>query len=78
VISLISDVIDDPLDVIASGPSVPDSSSFRIHIPLKKYDLLNDVPANIVDHMKGVNGKLTETPKSNDQIFTESKYDHWK
>uniref|UniRef100_A0ABM5FKE1 Glycerate kinase n=2 Tax=Pogona vitticeps TaxID=103695 RepID=A0ABM5FKE1_9SAUR len=55
VLSLIlSDVIGDPLDIIASGPTVPSSHSiqdcFQI---LAKYDLLNDIPESVRTVLSG-------------------------
>ncbi len=66
VISLIiSDVVGDDLDVIASGPAVPDPSTyqdaFRV---LQKYNLLDKAPQVAVDFIsRGCMGLETETPK---------------
>lgn len=66
VVSLIlSDVVGNDLDAIASGPTVPDSSTFRdaYHV-LEKYNLLSDASKNILDFLeKGIAGKVEETPK---------------
>ena len=59
VVSLIlSDVVGNPLDVIASGPTVPDTSTFAdAYGLLQRYDLLDKVPAPIVAHLlRGVQG----------------------
>jgi glycerate 2-kinase len=69
VISLIiSDVIGNDLDAIASGPTVPDSSTFLdAYNVLKKYNLLSEAPPVIVDFLaKGCAGKTAETPKKLD------------
>lgn len=66
VISLIiSDVIGDSLDVIASGPTFPDSSTFQdAYSVLEKYDLIGKAPENIVAYLKrGCQGEVKETPK---------------
>ena len=72
VISLIlSDVVGDDLDVIASGPTVPDSSTFEDawHI-LKGYAIWNRVPLSVQRHIaQGVAGEVPETPKAGDDIF---------
>ncbi|MFA5064782.1 MAG: DUF4147 domain-containing protein [Dehalococcoidia bacterium] len=66
VISLIiSDVVGDDLDVIASGPAVPDPSTyqdaFRV---LEKYGLLDKAPQSIIDFIRrGGEGLEAETPK---------------
>ena len=60
---IISDVIGDDLDVIASGPTVADSSTLKQALNLlKKYKLSNKVSKNISKY-------LNETPKKNDLIF---------
>ena len=68
---IISDVINNDLDVIASGPTVPDSSTFKQALNiLKKYKLFNKVSKNILKHLQeGVRSKILETPKKNDLIF---------
>ena len=72
VISLIlSDVVADPLDVIASGPTVPDTTTFRDAIQiLKKYQILEKVPLSIYEHLsRGMAGLITENPDPSDPIF---------
>ncbi|MBI4550965.1 MAG: glycerate kinase [Candidatus Latescibacteria bacterium] len=72
VISLIlSDVIGDRLDVIASGPTVPDTSTFvdcqRI---IDRYDLRARLPAAVAAHLDaGLAGHIPETPKPGDPVF---------
>ena len=68
---LLSDVIGDPLDVIGSGLTAPDPSTFTdaIHV-LEKYSLLDCVPREIRRHLQaGAAGKIPETPKPGDPIF---------
>ncbi len=65
VVSLIlSDVIGNDLDVIASGQTCPDPSTFAdAYNVLGKYELLSRVPADIVDFLKkGYRGDIGETP----------------
>jgi hydroxypyruvate reductase len=72
VVSLIlSDVVGNPLDVIASGPTVPDTTTFaQAYGVLEKYGLLDKVPVSIVEHLAaGVAGKVAETPKEGDAVF---------
>ncbi len=68
---LLSDVLGDPLDVIASGPTVPDSSSFEdANRILKRYDLLEKVPVSVKKVLsEGKKGLIEETPKKDDPIF---------
>jgi glycerate-2-kinase len=72
VISLIlSDVIGDRLDVIASGPTAPDTTRYADAIAvLTKYSLLDKVPAGVLKHLEaGAAGKIAETPKEGDPVF---------
>ncbi len=67
---MLSDVVGDKMDVIASGPFVPDTSTFKdVWRIFKKYDLKN-IPPVIHKHMNaGLDGQIPETPKENDRIF---------
>lgn len=68
---VISDVIGDPLDTIASGPTMPDTTTFSdcMNI-LKKYGIINRMPAAVLEYIKrGVSGLVKETPKPGDRIF---------
>ena len=67
---MLSDVVGDKMDVIASGPFVPDSATFKdVWGIFNKYNL-KDIPPAIHEHMKaGLNGQISETPKVNDKIF---------
>ena len=67
VISLIlSDVIGNDLDVIASGQTSPDSSTFSdAYNVLERYDLLSRVPEGVIDCLKrGCQGEVEETAKT--------------
>ncbi len=72
---VLSDVIGDPLDVIASGPTVPDESSYadcgRI---LDKYGLEKDLPPSVIHHLDaGMKGTVPETPGSGDPVFDRTQ-----
>jgi len=68
---IISDVIGDPLDTIASGPTAPDETTFEdAWEVLENYSLLDKMPASIVRTIQeGLDGKIPETPKPGDEIF---------
>lgn len=68
---ILSDVVGDPLDFIASGPTVPDSTTFKEAIDvLKKYSLWATVPESIREVLsKGERGLILETPKASDKAF---------
>jgi len=68
---ILSDVVGDPLDSIASGPTVPDSTTFSDAINvLKKYRLWDDASPHIRKVLAdGEKGTIPETPKANDEAF---------
>jgi len=68
---ILSDVVGDQLDVIGSGPTVPDPSTFEEAWEiLKKYDLLNEMAPSIQKHLQlGKDGKVEETPKPREVVF---------
>jgi hydroxypyruvate reductase/glycerate 2-kinase len=72
VLSLIlSDVIHDRLDVIASGPTSPDRSTYSDALKvIEKYNLKNKMPASIMKVLsEGLLGLLAETPKEGNPVF---------
>jgi glycerate 2-kinase len=74
VVSLIlSDVIGDPLDIIASGPTAPDPSTYGDALRvLSKYSLTKRVPRRVFERLEdGARGRLPETPKPGDLIFEQ-------
>ena len=68
---LLSDVIGDDLDVIGSGPTAPDSSTFaRAAAILEKYGIAARVPAAVQERIaQGMRGAIPETPKPDDPLF---------
>jgi hydroxypyruvate reductase len=68
---LLSDVIGDPLDVIASGPTAPDPSTFAQAVEtLVRFDLLARVPRPVLERLeRGARGEIQETPKPGDPLF---------
>jgi glycerate 2-kinase len=72
---ILSDVIGDPLDVIASGPTVPDSQTFHECLALlKKYELVDDVPKPVLNRIQqGVAGDIPDTPKTGDPVFERTQ-----
>lgn len=72
VVSLIlSDVPGDPLDSIASGPTVPDPTTFRDAVEvLRRYGLWAKVPASVKNRLEaGLRGEVPDTPKPADPVF---------
>ncbi|MFO7783359.1 MAG: glycerate kinase [Desulfatiglandales bacterium] len=68
---MLSDVVGDRMDVIASGPFVPDESTFEEarHI-LVRYGLFQTLPDTVRDHLQqGIEGVIPDTPKAGDPAF---------
>ncbi|MFH1835360.1 MAG: glycerate kinase [Methanobacteriota archaeon] len=72
---IISDVSGNRLDVIASGPLVPDDSTFREAVSvLKKHTIWYKVPDSVREHLEcGVKCTIPETPKRGDDIFSKTE-----
>ena len=70
---ILSDVVGDDLDVIASGPTVPDSSTFDdAEQILKGYGIWDQLPPTVRDHLaKGTSGPIEDTPKSDNAAFQQ-------
>ncbi len=73
---ILSDVIGDELDSIASGPTVPDRSTFADCLEiLGRFSLSARIPQSVLRHLeRGVRGEVEETPKLGDPIF-ENTFD---
>jgi len=71
---ILSDVVGDDLNVIASGPTVPDTSTFKDARKIcQKYGIWNQVPASVRKRFDaGLQGDIPETPKAGDRIFKEN------
>ncbi len=62
---IVSDVVGDHPDVVASGPTVPDPSTFDDALDvLRRRDLVDAVPKGVIRHLqRGSAGEEPETPK---------------
>jgi glycerate 2-kinase len=70
---ILSDVVGDDLDVIASGPTVPDSSTFKdAQQILKDYGIWDQLAPTVRNHLeKGASGQIEDTPKSDNAVFRQ-------
>lgn len=72
---VLSDVIGDPLDAIASGPTVPDPTTYDdARAILRRYGIEDRVPASIRRHLeRGAQGEVPETPTVGDPCFDRAR-----
>ncbi len=68
---IISDVVGDKLDSIASGPSAPDTTTFNDAVEvLNKYGIYEKIPISVTHHLEvGLLDDGMENPKSHDKCF---------
>lgn len=69
---VVSDVVGDPLEFIASGPTVGDSTTFSdAKKILQKYNLWETVPDSVRRVIQqGIDGLIPETPAPTDSVFS--------
>ncbi|MEZ6176341.1 MAG: glycerate kinase [Candidatus Scalinduaceae bacterium] len=72
---ILSDVIGNYLDVISSGPTVPDRSTFAdAKEILERYEMLNTIPESVKNYLEsGIRGETPETPKAGEDVFTKTQ-----
>ncbi|MDR2695145.1 MAG: DUF4147 domain-containing protein [Deltaproteobacteria bacterium] len=68
---IVSDVVGDNLDVIGSGPTAPDDSTFARCLEIAERFGIRDrlPPAVLLRLADGAAGVISETPKANDPLF---------
>jgi len=68
---IISDVVGDKIDAIASGPTAPDPTTYHdAEQVLKKYDLWSQIPTNARRVItEGLSGSIPDTPKKESKAF---------
>jgi hydroxypyruvate reductase len=68
---ILSDVIGDRIDTIASGITAPDQTTFQDALAIvRKYALEDKLPQTVRDHLaQGGEGNIPETPKAGDPVF---------
>jgi glycerate 2-kinase len=70
---LVSDVPDDTPDALASGPTMPDSTSIHdCERIAAKYNLVDQFPSSVADLFR--QHALDETPKSDDPAFVRARW----
>jgi len=67
----LSDVVGNPLDVIASGPTVPDTSTFADTCAIvERFGIWDRLPQSVADRLReGREGRIADTPKPGDPLF---------
>jgi glycerate 2-kinase len=68
---VLSDVVGNPLDVIASGPTVPDTSTYADTCAIvERFGIWDKLPERIAARLRdGRDGKIADTPKPGDPLF---------
>ena len=68
---MLSDVVGDDMATIASGPFVPDPSTFdEVAFIMAKYKLMKKIPSAVRNHLKkGLTDQIPETPKADEAGF---------
>lgn len=68
---IVSDVVNDSLEDIASGPTVPDSSTYGDCLNIiRRYDEGDRIPKGVIELLqRGAKGGIPETPKRGDAAF---------
>lgn len=72
---ILSDVIGNYMDVIASGPTVPDNSTFGdVKEILKRYKMWKEIPDTVKNRIEdGTRGDIPETPKADEDVFSRTQ-----
>ncbi len=72
---VLSDVVGDPLEVIASGPVTPDPTTYADALTvLRNHELSRTIPEAVRSHLeRGVRGELSETPKVGHPAFARTR-----
>ena len=68
---IVSDVVGSPLDVVASGPTAPDPTTFAdAWTVAERYELAPALPAALVERLRqGTRGAISDTPKPGDALW---------
>lgn len=71
---ILSDVIGDRIDTIASGITAPDPTTFQDALSIvHQYGLAERLPEPVIDRLvRGAQGEVAETPKAGNPIFLNS------
>jgi hydroxypyruvate reductase len=72
---ILSDVIGDDIQSIASGPTSADPTRFEDCLEIfERYKIMERIPRNVLEYIiKGAEGKAPETPKPKDPMFEKTQ-----
>ncbi len=72
---ILSDVVGDDLDIIASGPTVPDPGTFQDAMAIvDHYGIRDRLPERVIHHLRrGVAGEIPESPKASAACFARTQ-----
>lgn len=73
---ILSDVVGDDLDIIASGPTVPDPGTFQDAMAIiERYDIASALPEAVCRYLsRGVAGHIPESPKALASCFERTQH----
>jgi hydroxypyruvate reductase len=68
---ILSDVVGDRLDTIASGPTAPDDTTYADALEvIRRYGIGEKIPSRVIEALRaGKEGLIEETPKKDDAVF---------
>ncbi|QSB02902.1 glycerate kinase [Methylomonas sp. EFPC1] len=73
---ILSDVLDNDLSAIASGPTVPDDTTFTDAVAvLESFGIWQKIPSSVQNYLQqGAQGLQIETPKGSDPLFRQTSH----
>lgn len=71
---ILSDVVGDKTDIIASGPTIPDPGNFQDCMGIiDRYAIGDRLPKRVINHIRaGMAGEIVETPKPGNPVFADT------
>lgn len=73
---IVSDVVGDDMDIIASGPTVPDAGTFQDAMAIiEHYGIAERLPVAVIHHLQaGLAGRIAESPKRGERCFANQQH----
>jgi len=73
---ILSDVVGDDLDIIASGPTVPDPGTFQMALAIvERYGIAKRLPEPVIHYLnRGAAGEIPDSPKQTASCFNRTHH----